>query len=158
MKTMYMAFVRSILEYGNVLYMGAAQTHLDKLDAVQSAAEKFGRFKADSLQSRREAAAIDLALKLLDQDCRPGLNQFAPALISGLSVNHDHSTQTQDRMDGIQLQPCVLSKYPLDIFRRSFLGSIHTIWAKLPQDLLRKGKQSKWIYISKKCKKFLKEQ
>ena len=32
MKTMYTMVVRSVMEYGNVVYMGAAQTHLQKLD------------------------------------------------------------------------------------------------------------------------------
>ena len=63
MKTMYLMFIRSILEYGSILYMGAAKSHLDKLDRVQTAAEKLGNFKVESLQSRREAAAMSMGLK-----------------------------------------------------------------------------------------------
>ena len=56
METMYTTFIRPILEYGSVQFMGAAETHLAKLDAVQRTAERIGRFKVESLQSRREAA------------------------------------------------------------------------------------------------------
>ena len=35
---MYKAFVRSSIEYGNLEYMVAAQTHLKKLDRIQAAA------------------------------------------------------------------------------------------------------------------------
>ena len=31
MKTMHIIFVCSIMKYGNVVYMGAADSHLDKL-------------------------------------------------------------------------------------------------------------------------------
>ena len=56
METMYTTFIRPILEYGSVQFMGAAETHLAKLDAVQRTTERIGRFKVESLQSRREAA------------------------------------------------------------------------------------------------------
>ena len=50
---MYVMFVRSILEYGNLAYMGAAQSHLDKLDRVQESAMKLGGFTIETLESRR---------------------------------------------------------------------------------------------------------
>ena len=37
---MYTMFIRPILEYGSLVYMGAAQSHLDKLDRVQDSAMK----------------------------------------------------------------------------------------------------------------------
>ena len=48
---MYTMFVRSILEYGSVVYMGAAQSHLDKLDRVQDSAQRLGGFVVEPLQS-----------------------------------------------------------------------------------------------------------
>ena len=154
MQTMYESFVRSILEYGGVLFMGAAKTHLEKLDAIQHAAEKLGGFKCQPLQARREAAAVCLTLKLLDQACRPDLNRFAPSMIDGHTTNHDHDTQ--HKLQGIQLEPLKLHKYPLNIYIRSYLGSIHTIWSKIPQDLILRGKQFGWRKISSKCKRFFK--
>ena len=72
MKTIYCTFVRPILEYGSVQFMGAAGTHLEKLDAVQraQAAKKIGGFEVESLQSRREAAAISFTLKIMDGNGR----------------------------------------------------------------------------------------
>jgi hypothetical protein len=65
MQHMYTAFIRPVLEYGSIQYMGAAPTHLALLDQVQHTAEKIGRFTVESLQSRREAAAVAFTLKLL---------------------------------------------------------------------------------------------
>lgn len=40
------------------------------------------------------------------------------------------------------------------IVKRSYLGSIHNIWAKLPQDKLRDGKNRGWREVTKACKNF----
>ena len=58
LETMYKMFVRSILEYGSVVYMGASGTNLAKLDRVQKSAERIGGFTIESLSSRREAATV----------------------------------------------------------------------------------------------------
>ena len=36
--------------------------------------------------------------------------------------------------------------------KRSYLGSIHQIWAKLPQELVRDGEKFGWEKITKRCK------
>ena len=84
MKPMYLVFIRSILEYGSISYMGAAKSHLDKLDQVQNviAAKKLGNFKVESLQSRREAAAMSMGLKLLDGKGRGQLRLHARILVT----------------------------------------------------------------------------
>ena len=63
--------------------MGAAQSHLDKLDRMQKSAEKIGGFKVESLQSRREAAAaaVSLAFDLLDGSSHSSLLQYKHTLI-----------------------------------------------------------------------------
>jgi hypothetical protein len=81
METMYTTFIRPVLEYGSIQFMGAADTHLHKLDAVQRTAERIGRFQVESLQSRREAAAISLTFKLLDGRGRGVLKNFVPTII-----------------------------------------------------------------------------
>ena len=43
----------------------------------------------------------------------------------------------------------------LDSFKRSYLGSVHNIWAKIPQDFIRVGSNIGWTKISKRCKNFL---
>ena len=66
LETMYNAFVRSSLECGNLHYMVAAPTHLQKLDRMQATAERLGNFKVESPQTRRDAPLIGLIFKLID--------------------------------------------------------------------------------------------
>jgi len=67
---------RPICEYVNVAIMGAAASHLSKLDAVQKKAEKLSDCTFPSLHSRREVSAVGLLCKLLDFQ---GWGQFCPA-------------------------------------------------------------------------------
>ena len=61
LKTIYLMFIRSIMEYNSVSWMGAAESHLNKLDRIQLSAQKIGSFDVESLQcSRRDAAALSL--------------------------------------------------------------------------------------------------
>ena len=48
LRLMYVMFVRSILEYGNLVYMDASPSHLAKLDRVQESAMKLGGFTVES--------------------------------------------------------------------------------------------------------------
>ena len=66
MKAIYEMFIRSNIEYGSIAWMGAADSHLDKLDRVQRRAESIGNFTTDTLAARREVAALSFALKLMD--------------------------------------------------------------------------------------------
>ena len=150
MKTMYCTFIRPILEYGSVQYMGAAPTHLGRLDSVQRMAERIGHFEVEPLQSRREAAAMSFTLKLMDGNGRGVLNAMAPVVVEvPLSKKRCRHSAT-----GTQLQS--RSKVnSLDSFKRSYLGSIHNIWAKMPQEIIRDGREKGWIKITKRSKEFL---
>ena len=46
-QVMYTTFIRPILEYGSVQFMGASSVHLNKLDAIQRTAERIGCFKVE---------------------------------------------------------------------------------------------------------------
>jgi len=85
MKNMYTSFIRPIMEYGSVQFMGAKATHLKKLDVVQKVAERIGNFIVESLGCRREAAAIAFTLKLLNGDGRGVLKDYVPTLITEFS-------------------------------------------------------------------------
>ena len=67
LKTMYIMFIRSIMEYGGVQFQGAADRHLARLDCIQESTMKLGNFQIESLQSRRDAATTALVSKLLDR-------------------------------------------------------------------------------------------
>jgi hypothetical protein len=150
METMYTTFIRPILEYGSIQFMGAADTHLHKLDAVQRAAERIGRFQVESLQSRREAAAISLTFKLLDGRGRGVLKNFVPKVIDH-SKGSKRCRSSRHAACGLQLES--RSKVgSLDAYKRSYLGCVHHIWSKLPQDVLRIGEKNGWSKITKRCK------
>jgi hypothetical protein len=153
LKTIYQMFVRSMLEYGNVLFMGAAETHLAKLDRIQGAAERIGGFTCEPLSLRREAAAVSLALKMLNGDCRRDLDKLK-FLITDTPSCHRYNTKAAK--SGIQLQPVTLSKYPLDSYSRGFMGALPSIWARLPHKLIRRGSEFGWRTITRACKKFIK--
>ena len=52
--------------------------------------------------------------------------------------------------------PCVQPEVTsLDSFKRSYLGSVHNIWVKIPQDLIRVGSRIGWVKITRRCKNFL---
>ena len=45
----------------------------------------------------------------------------------------------------------------LDSFKRNYIGSIHNIWSKLPQEFIIQGAKVGWCKITTKCKKFLRD-
>jgi hypothetical protein len=142
MKLMYTAFIRSGMEYGSLLYMGAADSHLSKLDRVQLSAQKLAGFEVESLRSRRDAACLSLACKLLDGKGRGSLNDFCPSLIQV-------QARSRHQQGGLQLEmPVKPSKYPLECFRRSFLFRMPQIWASVPQELILKYEHLSWCKLA----------
>lgn len=143
LKLMYTSFIRPILEYGNIVYCSAAQSHLSKLDRVQSAALKLGGFEVDSLESRRDIAIASYALKMLDGKVKPLVAQFTPTLFE------EESSRT--KLGGLQVQPLTSSK-SLNKFKRSFFGRLPSIWSRLPQDVVRDGAKKGWSKIRRRVK------
>ena len=74
----YKAFIRPMMEYGNVAIMGASAIQLSKLDAVQNVATGLCQGSFVPLQCRLHAAAVGLLLKLMDFHCRKLLQTFCP--------------------------------------------------------------------------------
>ena len=65
--------IQSCLEYGHLLYFGAARNHLEHLDTLQCRAVGICHCTFPSLESRRHATAIDLMCRLLDGEGCGGL-------------------------------------------------------------------------------------
>ena len=152
MKTMYIMFVRSILEYGCIAYMRASPSALLKLDRVQASAQKVGSFEVESLQLRREAMAASFALKLLNGEVSGPLRNFIPALVHKQDINRRGSTpglQFHDRTDRFE------GKFSLGVYKRGFWGAIPTVWSKMPQQWIKEGSVRGWNRIRKKCTKFI---
>ena len=55
---------------------------------------------------------------------------------------------------GLQLKSKARTHF-LGQHKRSYLGSIHKIWSKLPQTLISEGQVSGWCKIKKRAKQFL---
>ena len=149
LQLMYTMFVRSVMEYGNLVYMGAAKSHLEKLDRVQDSAMKLGGFTVESLQSRREAAAIDFALGLLSGGGYGELKSYKPTTMQPLSLTRKRTRYAIGA--GTQLKSNTKTT-SLEAYKQSYLGSIHKIWAKLPQSLVNEGEEKSWQSIRGRAK------
>ena len=138
----YKSFVRPVCEYGCVIFMGASAMHLHKLDAVQKAAERLCQISFQPLSSRRKAGAIGLLCKLLDSHCQQPLQNFSPTLVS---VTHPRCLRYISD-DPLLLRSSV--KYnSLDLFIRSFLGAISTVWSTIPLALRERGAVEGWSAV-----------
>jgi hypothetical protein len=147
LRTIYVMFIRSIMEYNSVAWMGAAPSHLHKLDRVQRIAQRIGCFTVTPLQARREAAAMSLALKLLDGQGRGELKQFTPVLTEPLRLC---KKRTRHSLEGIQIVKRIRSS-SLDVYRRSFMGVLPMIWAKIPTEIIERGNEKGWLKIKRDC-------
>ena len=135
LELMYKAFVRSAMEYGNLEYMIAAPSTLQKLDRVQAAAEKLGGFKVESLEARRDASLVGLLFKLLDGKGRGQLNNFKPEV-----TEMDPKKICRNTLTGLQIVDKTNSK-SLMSYERSIVGRAPAVWKiyhKMCSDLERK--------------------
>ena len=72
----YKAFIRPIMEYGNVAIMDAS--YVSRLDAVQNVATSLCKTSFVPLRCCHHATAVGLSLKLLDGHYRELLQTFCP--------------------------------------------------------------------------------
>ena len=133
MEAMYTSFIRPIMEFGSMQFMGAADVHLKKLDTIHEKAQRIGNFTVGPLNLRRDAQAIAFTLKLLDGKGRGVLNEYVPKFIDQSKL-HKHDTQHASK--GLQLVDRSRLK-SLISFDRCYLGSIHKIWKRLPDKLVQ---------------------
>ena len=117
----FKAFVRPVCEYGNVVFMGATSTHLSKLDGIQRLASES---TFPTLCSRCSASAIGLLCKMLASCCQ-----------DPLATPVSHSYYLRNSRDDHLLLLSPVHHNSLDLFRRSFLGTISHLWASTPSDV-----------------------
>ena len=151
LKTMYLMFIRSIMEYNSISWMGAAQSHLNKLDRIQHTAEKLCNFTAEPLQARRDVAALAFAFKLLDGKTRGELVHFVPKLIEPLRLCRKRTRHT---LEGTQVASKMKSN-SLDVYKRSFVCALPQIWSRIPIEIIDKGANHGWCKIKTACTNFL---
>ena len=132
---MYKGFIRAVLEYAPLVWMGACQTHLDQLDRVQrSALDIIGPgILLDSLSLRRSVDGITHLYKLRSTD---GSAQLA-AMLPPPEPPRPHP-KTIRQLDASH-HPAYLK---LDLphsapnhIRRSFPFCLVEVWNSLPADM-----------------------
>ena len=134
--TAYKAFVRSRIEYGNIVYWGAADTHLGKLDKIQNRAKSMiqGNLKNNipSLEARRKAAAVGLTCKLLDGQGRGKLQDLKPLPQTKIPRR---SKRLGSSSHSFQIEGVTKPK-SLEVFKRSYRGRIPEVWNNIKHEAL----------------------
>ena len=144
----YKGFIRPLLEYAPLAWLGAAQTHLVRLDRVQQKAMKLigpGTL-LQSLPLRRMVAATTYLYKLHYTTDPPQLTQLLPHAAAPhpnpytrLQLKAHHQFQL--------LNP--LPQNAPDYLQRSFPYSIIKSWNNLPPNLLVRYPHEKGIQLFK---------
>jgi len=70
--TLYKSWIRPVLEYGCIVYYGAASTHLNRLDQLQACIEKMCGFTFQSLTDHQNALILGFTGHLLAGEGRGG--------------------------------------------------------------------------------------
>jgi hypothetical protein len=151
----YKAFVRSKIEYGNLVYWGASNTNLGKLDKVQQSAISLLDDPEPSLlpcplERRREAAAVGLLVKVLDGEGRGQVNELRPERMDPSHKGPRRSARLAEAKSPshqYQLKPApVHSRTSLDTYRRSWRARIPEVWNNLDHEVLHQ-QQSIYHFI-----------
>ena len=100
---------------------------------------------------KRSCSYIGLALDLLDGKGYGELQDHVSVLIEPLKLIKKRTRQNVKA--GTQLKPKSKTS-SLNSFKSSYLGSIHKIWSRLPQRLVREGLSTNWSRIKSRAKKF----
>ena len=164
LSTIYKYFVRSKMEYGCVSYLGAAPSHLKRLDATQLRAEKLTGFEFQPLASRREAACFGLLCKLLSGECVEPLQQMCPdfkleqncgGAESDELIGPNSTRSSRNKLQVTDMIGKLRSGTSLEPFRRSFIAQAHNIFNKIPEDIKQRGEEKGWMTVLKDGQRFL---
>ena len=96
MCTIYKSWIRPTLEYGNILYSGAASTHLRRLDDLQSRIEQLCSFVFQPLSHRRNAAIMGLVCHLLAGRVVGTLQTYCPQFCGNQTLCWSHRLYSWD--------------------------------------------------------------
>ena len=134
--TAYKAFVRPQIEYSHLLYWGATESHLARLDRIQLQAQRlFSEIPLPTLESCRVAAAVGLTCRLLSGSVSSPLLFLTPVLMSSIgSLLRRSACLTVLSHPHWFFDQCTYRS--LEVFKRSYRGRISNIWNSLQSDLL----------------------
>jgi hypothetical protein len=162
----YKAFVRSKIEYGSLVYWGAAEGYLKKFDGIQRSAisllqqpQQVGP-TLPSLESRRQAAAVGLTCKLLDGRGRGLLNDLKPTLVnpglpspevrvSARIASRTVAPQHSHQLEHAQICHRAGPRSSLAPYKRSYRVRIPDIWNNIQHDMLHQSHIEEYMPIRK---------
>ena len=133
--SVYKGFIRPVLEYAPLVWMGAAPTHLQRLDQVQHRALKVigGNTVLQSLHFRRVVSGLVYLYKL---QCLPGppmlLNVVPPLAHPVTEPRTRRQSAERHNLQLLNELPCASN----DLLRRSFPYGIIHLWNSLPPSSL----------------------
>jgi hypothetical protein len=137
-------------------YFAAAPRYLQRLDRIQTTAERLCGESFTALADRRKAAAFGLICKLLDGECIGQLQQMCPDLIV---KKHDHAngvtTRSQHNVSDLRTRIESKLRPRLDGYKRSFAAQMGAVFGELPASVVEVGLQKSWMDAMKPRQRFL---
>ena len=122
MCTIYKSWICPTLEYGNILYSGAASTHLRRLDNLQSRIERSCSFVFQPLSHCQNAAIMGLVCRLLAEKGCGNLQTYCPQFCGNQTLRRSHRLYSWDPAEHLRfVNPC--NYRTLDRFKRSWLAT-----------------------------------
>ena len=146
--TLYKSWIRLILEYGNILYSGAANTHLCRLNNLRSHIERTFSVTFQPLLQRRHATIMGLVCRLLAGEGRGNLSTYYPQLCGTPILRRSHGLHTYDPAEHLRFVNLCNFK-TLDRFKCCWLVTATDIWNGLPADMILWGEVSGWCAVLK---------
>ena len=152
--TLYKSWIHPILEYGNILYLGAANAHLCRLDNLQSCIERTCSVTFQPLLQRRHAAIMGLACRLLAGEGQGNLSTYCPQLCGTPLLRTSCRLHSCDPAEHLLFVNCCNFK-TLDKFKCSLLATATDIWNSLPADMILRGEVSDWHTVLKDIQHYI---
>lgn len=144
----YKGFVRPVLEYGPLVWMGAAESHLNQLDRVQHRALRIigTGTVLPSLRIRRAVAGLSYLYKLQCLSKPQRLKDIVPPQASIILNTRTRSQMV--RRHPYQLDANLPVSSP-DLLRRSFPYGLLAAWNSLPDYILNVPPERKKLHAFK---------
>ena len=84
--------------------------------------------------------------KLLSGGARGALEDLVPSLVT--------VAPSRSQAGGLHIKPSRLTKYPLDVYRCSYVGCRHQVWGLVPQEIVAEGNEKGWKRVIKSSKNY----
>ena len=150
--TLYKSWIHPVLEYGCIVYSGAALTHLNRLDQFQARVENICGFTFHSLTDHRNASILGLTCRLLAGEGHGNLQSFCPKFKTPLRSSQ--RLRGFDPASHLRFQnPC--NFHTLDCFRRSWQAAVVDLWDSIPPNILLEGHTNGWRTVLQDIQRYI---